>query len=231
MKITGNGKDKIHFAFTDGHPRNEGENSIYYMYYKNGAFYKADGSKIRNLDDTPVDPTEASIVYDAKLSGNPKAWIWDIAEDAKGNPVIAYAKFPDDNNHIYSYASWRRGGWKNYDLVNSGGWFPQTPEGKEEREPNYSGGLSIDQEDPDVLYLSVKRKGVFEIEKWTAVNNGKKWKVEAITKNSAKDNVRPFAVRNAGKYNPVQVLWMNNDFYRHYTDYRASVKMDMEVVQ
>ncbi len=50
LKVSSNGIDRIHFAFTDGHPRKEPENSIYYMYYENGGLFKANGEKIGNLD-------------------------------------------------------------------------------------------------------------------------------------------------------------------------------------
>ena len=48
-KVYSKGDDKIHFTFTDGHPRNEPLNSIYYVCYKNGAFYKADGTKTKEI--------------------------------------------------------------------------------------------------------------------------------------------------------------------------------------
>ncbi len=239
-KVYSDGIDKIHITLTDGHPRNEENNSIYYMYYQNGGFYKADGTKIKSADNLPILPQEADLVYDA-AKGKAKAWNWDIAQDEKGNPVIAYVRFPDDKNHIYCYANWDGRKWVNYDLVNSGNWFPETPEGKTEPEPNYSGGMNIDKENPNVLYLSVKRDSVFEIEKWTTRNNGRNWKVEPITQGSAKDNVRPFAVRGAQEGNPIQVLWMQNTKYIHFTDatrlaelarpffdrYHTSIKMDI----
>jgi rhamnogalacturonyl hydrolase YesR len=227
LKVYSNGKSRIHFAFTDGHPRDEQENSIYYMYYEKGAFHKADGTRISGIEEGPVEPRQASIAYDAQLEKNPKSWIWDIAADDDGNPVLAYAKFPDNTTHIYSYAILEKGRWQNFDLINSGGWFPQTPEGQTEREQNYSGGMSIDKEDPNILYLSVKRDSIFEIEKWSTKNKGRRWTVEAITSGSSKDNVRPFAVRNAREGNPNQVLWMTNTHYRHYTDYFSSIRMDI----
>lgn len=226
VKVYSNGKDKIHFAFTDGHPRKEPQNSIYYMCYHDGAFYHANGEKIKALGDEPVNPREADVVYDATKAKD-KAWIWDVAEDMNGDPVLAYAKFPDDSDHIYSYAKWDGEEWNNFDLVNSGAWFPKTPEGETEREPNYSGGMNIDKEDPSVLYLSVNRDSIFEIEKWVTGNNGKKWKVFPVTRGSSKDNVRPFAVRNANEGQDIQVLWMTNTRYVHYTDYQSAIKMDL----
>lgn len=212
-KVYSKGINKIHFVVTDGHPRKEERNSIYYFYYQAGAFYKADGSKIKDIEDGPIIPYEADLVYDAS---DGRAWNWDIAEDEKGNPVIAFVKFPDDENHMYCYARYKHKSWHNYDLVNSGKWFPETFEGKTEPEPNYSGGMTIDHDNPDILYLSVNRDSVFEIEKWSTENKGKSWKITPVTQGSDKDNVRPFAVRNATQYNPIQVLWMQNTQYHHY---------------
>ncbi|WP_185154051.1 glycoside hydrolase family 88 protein [Fulvivirga sp. M361] len=236
-KVYSNGDNKIHFTFTDGHPRNEKGNSIYYTYYQNGAFYKANGILIKKITDLPLKPEELDIVYDAK-KGGAKAWNWDIAEDEKGNPVLAYARFPTDEKHIYYYAKWTGKEWLNRDLINSGGWFPQTPEGKKEPEPNYSGGINIDHENTNELYLSVKRDSIFEIEKWTTKNDGRSWKAEFITKGSEKDNVRPFAVRGAKEGNPLQVVWMQNTKYLNYSHaswtkthwadrFHSSIKMDL----
>lgn len=221
MKVDSNGKDKIMFAFTDGHPNNEKENSIYYMYYKNGDLYNVNNQKIGSLGDIPVNPRQATIVYDATVTKE-KAWIWDVAMDDKENPVLVYAKFPDNLNHIYCYARWNGSKWVTSDLINTGKWFPDD---KKEREQNYSGGLVLDHENPEIVYLSARREK-YEIEKWST-KNGLKWKVEAVTSGSAKDNVRPFAVRNAEGKNPLQVLWMENDFYIHYTDYLSAIRMNI----
>jgi hypothetical protein len=224
IKIDSDNKEKIHFAFTDGHPRREPNNSIYYMYYKADTLFRAGGEKIGKLSDAPVRPSQADMVYDAGQTGE-KAWIWDVAEGSDGNPVIVYTRFPDDTNHCYYYAIWNGSGWENHFIVNSGGWFPQTPEGKIEPEPNYSGGIALDHEDPSIVYLSVKRNDVFEIEKWSTSDKGSTWSVEKITCNSRNDNVRPFAVRNAYGNDKIQVIWMNIDRYIHYTDYHAALKM------
>ena len=95
-----------------------------------------------------------------------------------------------DENHIYSYARWDGTTWHNYDLVNSGGWFPETPEGMTEPEPNYSGGINIDHENTNVLYLSVKRDSVFEIERWETASGGRRWEVKKITEGSSKPDCR-----------------------------------------
>jgi rhamnogalacturonyl hydrolase YesR len=221
-KVYSDGISRIHFVLTDGHPRKERENNIYYMFYESGAFFRANGEKICTITDLPVKPGQTDLVYDAS-EGEAKAWNWNIAIEENGNPVIAYAKFPDDNTHIYCYARWDGKKWNNFDLVNSGKWFPETPGGFTEPEPNYSGGMNIDKENPNILYLSVNRDSVFEIEKWSTTNGGKKWLIESITNRSEKNNVRPFAVRGASEGTEPQVLWMQNTKYLHFA-YASQLK-------
>ena len=237
-KVYSNGDKRIHFTFTDGHPDREKENSIYYAYYENGAFYKANGQKIKTIAELPLLPGELDVVYNAK-GGKGRAWNWDIAEDKSGHPVIAYAKYPTTADHIYCYAKWTGKTWKNYDLINSGSWFPKTPGGRREPQQYYSGGMSIDHESTNVVYLSVKRNSVFEIEKWSTPNGGRSWKVDPVTKGSEKDNIRPFAIRGAEEGNPLQVLWMQNTQYIEYSyadwtkhikwseRFHSSIKMDI----
>jgi hypothetical protein len=224
MKVASNNKDVIHFAFTDGHPNREETNSIYYAQYRKGALYKANGDKIADWSAVPVDPRQVDVVYDARVTKE-RAWVWDVAEGKNGAPVIVYSRFPSDSSHVYYYSIFDSGHWNNYKLVDSGRWFPQTPEGSEEREPNYSGGLTLDHADPSQVYLSREKDGVFEIEKWTTADKGKSWNVTEITTKSAHDNVRPVVIRNHPTDGP-RVLWMNINEYRHYTDFRTGIKMD-----
>jgi len=226
VKIASNNKDVIHVAFTDGHPNAEPTNSIYYARYRDGYLYRANGEKIKAWSALPAEPRETDIVYDATTTKE-KAWIWDVAEDREGNPVIVYSRFPDDSTHVYYYAAWDHDQWVNYKLLNSGRWFPQTPPGTIEREPNYSGGIVLDQGDPSVVYLSRMKKGKFEIEKWTTPDKGKHWNVSDVTTNSTFDNVRPFVIRDHPTDGSPTLLWMNVKRYIHYTDYETSVKMDI----
>lgn len=226
FKIASDGKNTIHFAFTDGHPNAEPANSIYYAAYHDEALYKASGEKIMDWPALPVQPRQTDVVYDATTTGE-KAWIWDVAGDDDGNPVIVYTRFPNDSTHIYYYSTWSEGKWNNHELVNSGSWFPQTPEGTVEREPNYSGGIVLDHLDPSIVYLSREKNGVFEIEKWSTADKGKSWTSRAITANSAHDNIRPFVIRNYDENDSLRVLWLNVERYTHYTDYQTSVKMNL----
>jgi hypothetical protein len=210
-------------VFTDGHPRVEPENSVYYAYLENESFYKANGDKIVSLDDAPFEPKDASIIFKSNHSDG-RAWIADIGQDGAGLPVVLYTKSPTENNHEYWYARYYDGQWESHKICASGPWFPQTPEGIKEPEPHYFGGLTIHPENPNVVYLSRKIEGVFEIERWETDNLGKSWINEAITKNSTFDNVRPYIPRGLDRQQAEIVFWMENRSYIHYTDFDGSIR-------
>ena len=227
LKASSNRRDRIHLAFTDGHPNKEPTNSIYYLGYRDGAFFKANGEKVADFTNIPVTPTASDMVYDATETQE-KAWVWDVAENEDGQPIISYVRFPDDSTHVYYYAAWNGEKWQNHKITEGGSWFPQTPEGVEEREPNYSGGVVLDHQNPSTVYLSREKKGVFEIERWTTNDQGQTWNSEAITQNSKLDNIRPFVVRNYKPEHDLRVLWMNIKHYQHYTDYEASIMANLK---
>lgn len=124
MKYYSDGRSRIHFTFTDGHPCNETANSIYYAYYEKGGFYRADGGKICNVNQLSCDPAQATIVYNAKKTGE-RAWVHDIKVDGGGRVSIAYVRFPDEQAHLCYMASFDGKKWINQFICHSGKWFPR----------------------------------------------------------------------------------------------------------
>ena len=227
-KITTNHKDKIFFAFTDAHPRDRATNSIYFMMYKNGKICKADGTVVSETLGSII-PSQVDKVYDATRTYD-KAWIWDIAFDESEKPILVYARFSDrDNKHSYWYARWNGIKWENHKITDAGQWFQRTEYVKEkpEYECNYSGGVYLDHENPNILYTSRPINDRFEIEKWTFTGGKQKWITEAITYQSEKDNVRPFVVRNHRGSQP-SVLWMYNYKYPGFKAYDCAIRTDQE---
>ena len=227
-KVTTNHKDKIFFAFTDAHPRDCATNSIYFMMYKGGKLYKADGTVVSDTLGS-VMPSQVDKVYDATKTFD-KAWIWDIAFDSEENPVLVYARFSDkDNSHSYWYARWNGRKWENHKITNAGQWFQRADYVKEkpEYECNYSGGVYLDHEHTDVVYTSRPIKDRFEIERWTFVGGKKKWICEPVTSQSERDNVRPFVVRNHRDGQP-SVLWMYNYKYPGFKAYDCAIRINQK---
>jgi hypothetical protein len=223
-KYASDGASTIHFAFTDGHPRGEPTNNVYYAFYREGAFFRADGTRIADLDGLPLVPEGLDVVYDAQ-AGGARAWVWDIALDADGRPVIVYATFPEEDDHRYRYARWDGERWSDHEICAAGAWFPEPiPDDRGRRYyVYYSGGVTLDHDDPSVVYASREINGIHEIERWVTSDGGRTWTSAPITCGSARDNVRPVVPRRRAPGGP-QLIWMHGD-YEHYTRYDTSLRM------
>lgn len=222
LKLVSDGRSEIHFAFTDAHPANEEQNSIYYLKYRGGSFYKADGAVVGSMDRLPIQHRDSDLVYDARTS-KVRGWVWDIALSDKGAPVIAYTRLPHPADHRYHYAHWDGLAWRDEEITPGGPWFPQTPSNVTEREPYYSGGIVIDHQNPSVVYLSRPVNGVFEIERWTVSGTGRRWSSSAITKGSKQHNVRPVVPRGNDR-SAAAIFWMSGG-YVHYTEFDTRILM------
>ncbi|MBL8026046.1 MAG: BNR-4 repeat-containing protein [Fibrobacteres bacterium] len=222
FKFVNNGKDEIHVIFTDGHPRDK-FNNVYYACYKNNNLYKANGTLIKSMDALPLLLTEAEKIYDA-TANNAKAWVWDIALDSAGRPVVAYVNFPSDSDHRYRFIRWDGTQWRDQELTKAGRWFPQTPSGSSESEPNYSGGIQLDHSNPFKLFLSKQDSvtGVFAIEQWISKDYGTSWKKTKVTGGLDSLTVRPVIPHGTGS--GMEFMFMRGS-YIHYTDYNTSIHM------
>lgn len=215
LKVAHDGVDTIHFAFTDGHP-NKVHTSIYYLAYRDGWLFRADGSPVGPLG-TAIHPSAASVVYDARRG--PKSWVHDVSFDADGQPVIVYATFPTDRDHRYRYVRWTGAEWLDTELVAAGDSIcPVRPDDAEHRgegrpEPEYSGGISLDPADSSTVLLSRQEAGgPHEIERWTTRDHGQTWTVEPITRGSSLLNARPVKPRGMRGDGPLSLLWMTGEY-------------------
>jgi hypothetical protein len=203
--------DEIRIAYTDGHPEESSRNGIYYLNYKDAAFYRADGSKICDIWELPVTPGQCDVVYDGESWGD--GWVWDIAFDQDGEPVMVYARFPSLNDHHYWYARWRDGEWVTANLTAGGPAFPRKGRNVYHEE-YYSGGITIDGGDPNAVYLSREVAGVYEIERCVTADRGETWRSQPLKQGSSEDNVRP-AVPLYRRPGDPAVLWMAGIYCRY----------------
>lgn len=215
LKVAGNGVDTIHFAFTEAHPRNL-VTSIYYARYRAGNLYRANGTLIAPINAGPIVPGQAEKVYDAAAHGGVKAWVHDVAHDAAGRPVVTFATFPTSSDHRYHYARWDGLRWVDREIARAGGRMSQDP-----AEPNYSGGITLDHEDPSVVYLSRQVNGIFEVEQWRTPDGGASWVPRALTAGSGRGNYRPISPRGQTGTD-TNVVWMRGG-YPSYSAYQTSI--------
>ncbi len=221
VKYASNGVDTIHFAFTDGHPDRPFLNNLYHAYYRQGGLYRSDGTFLHKLADGPVKTTEATKIYDGTAPTG-EAWVWDMALDQAGRPVIAYSSHPSAMDHRYRYARWNGRSWEDRQIAYAG-------KRLYERQAYYSGGICLDPDNLNVVYLSSNvnlqdgqpnASGHWEIYRGETRDGGKTWTWQALTRNSTKDNLRPIVpAAHPGK---VFVLWYRGT-YRAYTNFETEV--------
>jgi hypothetical protein len=231
VKYASNGRDTIHFAFTEGHPR-DFDNSIYHAFYRDGAFHRSDGSRINAVVEGPITPAEATRI----VVGDPNnvAWVSDLHLDPAGRPVLVYSvqknaaglgpAHPEaGRDHRYRWAAWDGKRWRDQEIAFAGArLYPG--------EDDYTGNVCLDPRDPRVVYASSNvnirtgapsASGRYEIHRGVTSNFGESWTWTPVTENSHADNLRPIVP--SGDFTGETVLWLRGE-YRSFTDY------DLEVV-
>lgn len=230
-KYYSNGKDKIYFTYTTGHPDNEMPNWLYCNVININA-KERDGKVTVNPTLEDITGKTLSTVADGKfqvskteeyLSEYPmtvvdatpgiRDWVWQIALDEKGNPVIPMVKINEaKDSHLYNLARWDGEKWNVTYLADGGRWFHKS----DNTERCYSGGEAVDPQNTNILYLSLPTDGehgkVYEIWKYTVDEGGNIVAKEAVTHDSEKNNVRPYVLNNHGD-SPITLGWMNGDYY------------------
>jgi hypothetical protein len=214
---------RIGFAFTDGHPDHT-LNNIYYASIGRDtlaelAYFRADGSKIKDLDDGPLEPWEPEVVFDRTadpdVTGD-NSWIWDVSFDREGRPVIAFATFPTRTHHQYHWARFDGNEWDDQILLyDAGGSMADTSIGNPEY--FYSGGITLDHREPTTVYLSHDNAhGGWDVEQWK-MDDGGAWSFLPITSGATVDNVRPIVPRDVPQGSDI-VLWMSGryDYWENY---------------
>jgi hypothetical protein len=226
FKYASDGTGTIHIAFTDGHPRGDQTNSIYYMSYHRSAFQRADGTLVVGTEDLPFSPGDADTVYDG-VSGGAPAWIADVSVDGSGRPVVVYATFEASDDHRCRYAIWDGDQWSDHEITPTGSSFAGRParrRGPFGRPLDFLfGGAAIDPRDASVVYVSRQVGETYEIERWKTADCGRTWAGLPVTGGSEAHNVRPAVPRDATTGAPV-VLWLTGT-YDDYDSYDLAVRM------
>lgn len=224
VKYTSDNRSRIDFLFTNGHPKLGSDISVHHMYYQKGYFRQTNGEKIGTFENLPIKIKETGKIYDADKTGV-RGWIWDIALDKSNNPVVTYARYPDEQNHEYYYAKWDGSKWIDKKIINSGSYITIIKPGEKIKEAHYSGGIVLDHNNPDNVYLSSTINNKFEIIK-CEVNLDGNLKMYNVTSYSQSDNIRPYIVDGNFTGKPI-LLWMSGNYY-HYTDYDTNLKILFE---
>jgi hypothetical protein len=219
-KYASNGKDKIYLAYTTTHPDNQAENWIYlnYLDIHTKALKDITGNGLSVIGETQLHEVDTTPAYkekypDAVVDDTPlRNWIWELTLDHDENPVMATVSISHDKtSHDYYHVRWTGNEWQKTFLSHAGGHFHQTPD----IEKCYSGGMTLDKHNPQIVYGSVPVEGnqgkKYELKKFIVGTDGKLISTEQLTRHSPKNNVRPFAI--AKKTADLSLVWMQGDYY------------------
>lgn len=243
-RYVSNKTNRIDFIYTDGHPRNE-NNSVYHLYYQAQDFRKTDGTLVKSFASLPInhgtvsDPysgEKGSVVYQYDPAWG-RGWTWDIHYGPDGHPVCVYQTQRDDVtgtgwNHdriYYHYARWTGTSWQSTFIAQGG-------RGIYASEDDYGGGMTIDPEDPRVVYISSNAANPFaladldnvplganeryEIWRGITLDGGLTFTWSPVTQNSTANNLRPIVPENHGLSK--HLLWMQGS-YTSYLNYNTRV--------
>lgn len=220
--------DTVGISFTEAHPRNFG-NSLYYAEFRGGVFYRADGSKIKNLSAGPLLPADVEKVYTG--SGFKKrpvgfesvpnsAWTCATVRDAQGRPQLGYSVYLSNNDHRFRIASWSGSAWIDREIAYAGKClYPE--------ESSYTGLLAFDPSDPTTVYISS------DVDPATGKDAGGTHEIytakigpsddiasihwQPLTAGSAHRNIRPLVVTGDGHK---VLLWLSGP-WNTFTDYQS----------
>ncbi len=214
-KYASNGKDKIYMSYTATHPDNNNPNWLFFNYIdiNTMTLQNINGTTMSTISDGPLAISHSSSLTNiVDKTSNIRNWLWQVAVADDGYPVIANVRINSGkDSHDYYYVKWNGTEWVKTFLTNAGGKFHPSS-----TEYCYSGGMSIDADNPNVIYCSKPVEGVFgtvwEIFKYTMSADGNAvLSTEQITQNSMKNNVRPWVIPGSSG-DDLRVMWMNGDY-------------------
>ena len=204
----------ILMTFSDGHPGSY-KNSLYYARFKDGRFYKADGSAIGTTRDLPFQLSQLDRVQGYSASkGRP--WPMDIAWGSDGVPSIVYSSRIGYDD-VFRYARWDGSRWVTRLITPAGGSLFGYR----------NGGITFNHSDPRWVALTRLIDGRQEIELRFTGDQGRTWKPFQLTRGSSVLNFRPVFPRGLTDPERLVVVYVAGSA-TSFRSYRTVVKMGID---
>lgn len=237
VKYVSNGRDTLHWLYTDGHPRNF-DNSVYHVVYRDGMLHQSDGQSIRPLAEGLKCPEEGTRLFQGDRDN--VGWVSDLHLSTDGRPHVVFSvqkssgglpsgHLSAGQDHRYHYAFWSGTEWRDHEIAFGG---TRLYAG----EDDYTGNICLHPGQLDTVFLSTNADPVtgkplisaadsqrhYEIFRGQTANDGQSWQWESVTRDSKVDNLRPIVPE--GTDHSTVLLWFRGT-YRSYRDYQTEVIM------
>jgi hypothetical protein len=195
-KYDGTRDGSILMSFSNGHPGSY-NNSLYFMRFNAGRFYKADGTLIGTADQLPFHLGQLDVVqrYSAGVGG---PWPLDLASGKDNKPVIVYSSRIGLNDD-FRYASFDGERWVTRRIGYAGGFLFGYR----------NGGITLDHSDPRWIVMSHVVRGRHEIELRFTPDHAQTWDIEQVTAGSNELNFRPVIPRGLSASRARVVLYIS----------------------
>jgi hypothetical protein len=210
-KYAGSPDGSILMAFSDGHPGSF-KSSLYFVRFKLGSFYAADGRKLGSLADLPLRFDRLDRVESFSDTGG-RAWPMDVAQDATGAPVVVYSSLAGTAD-TFRYGRWDGRRWRTEPIASAGRTLFSY----------HNSGVTLDHADPSWVVLSRTIDGQNEIEARQTPDHGRTWHSIQLTRKSSAFNIRPVIPRGRSAAAPLVVLYVSGSA-RSFREYETSVRM------
>jgi hypothetical protein len=233
VKYASRGRDRVHLAFTEGHPR-DFNNSLYHAVIQKGVIRRSDGAAIRRLGEGPVTPRETVQVFVG--DSNHVAWIQDVAADRGERVRLAYSVQRDSaglpprrggQDHRYRWAWWDGRVWWDHQIAYGGSRLYAG-------EDDYVGGICLHPDDPETVFISTNvdpvtgaplPSGHYELFRGQHRRSPAGWVWTSLTPNATEDHLRPIVPQ--WRRGRTVLLWLRGK-YRAYTDYDLELMARVE---
>gem|GEM_PF-762395 len=208
---------------------------IYFMKYKGGNWYCANGRQLATMETLPVHDYQMDTIFYANRFGCSNT-CYDLALDANNNPVTVMDMYKDTSINIYWYMRWTGTTWFKTPFVNSGRYRGA--------QSGFAAGVTLDHENPSNVYVcrqmlapsaapfnladtsytnyKTNLKATcwttsaypHELEKWTTKDGGATWDTMPITRNTnstvyMNTNCLPCVPRHHKPGTKIEVMWLN----------------------
>ena len=210
-KYAGTPDGSILMAFSDGHPGSF-KSSLYFVRFRDGRFFAADGAPIGTVADLPLRFDELDRI-EPYGPARGRAWPMDVAEDLGGRPVVVYSSLVGTRD-TFRYARWGGRRWRTRPIARAGRTLFSY----------HNSGVTLDHEDPSWVVLSRTIDGQNEIEARHTPDHGATWCAVQLTRRSRAFNIRPVIPRGLGDPRRLVVLYVSGSA-RSFREYDTDVVM------